>query len=153
MDEPVRVRQLYVATQAEQLPNVGPCDAYLDLLDGNWKSKQLRPIGARVVYVSRSSLTTKGCHAGQAYLCSVLQQLGVSVIWPEAMPLKEQLQRYAGAEKLVFAEGSAIHGRQLLGRLDQDILVLNRRPRSRIGWASLMPRCRRLTYAEVSHDR
>ena len=81
--EPVRVRQLYVATQAEQLPNVGPCDAYLDLLDGNWKSKQLRPIGARVVYVSRSSLTTKGCHAGQAYLCSVLQKLGVSVIWPE----------------------------------------------------------------------
>lgn len=29
--------------------------------------------------------------------------------------------------------------------------MLNRRPRSRIGWASLMPRCRRLTYAEVTH--
>lgn len=76
------------------------------------------PNRGKVVYVSRSALTTKGCHAGETYLCSVLQQLGVSVIWPEAMPLREQLQRYAGAEKLVFAEGSALHGRQLLGRLD-----------------------------------
>jgi hypothetical protein len=150
VEEPIRARELHVAAQAEQLPNGGPCGAYLDLLDRNWRDKQLSPVAARVVYVSRSALTTKGCHAGEEYLCSVLEQLGVSVIRPETMPLEEQMRRYAGAATLVFAEGSALHGRQLLGRLDQDIVVLNRRPRTRIGWASLMPRCRRLAYAEVS---
>ena len=49
----------------------------------------------------------------------------------------------------MFAEGSALHGRQLLGRLEQDIAVLRRRPGKRMAEASLRPRCRSLRYHDV----
>jgi hypothetical protein len=67
------------------------------------------------------------------------------------LPLRAQLQSYAGARRIVFSEGSALHGRQLLGRLDQDIVVLNRRHGARTAASALTPRCRSLTYAEVCH--
>ncbi len=60
-----------------------------------------------------------------------------------------QMALYAGARLLIFAEGSAMHGRQLLGRVDQKILVLRRRPQSRMAWAQLEPRCRKLKYALI----
>ena len=53
---------------------------------------------------------------------------------------------------LVFAEGSAVHGRQLLGRLEQDVLILNRRSGTRMVPAQLDARCKLLTYAEpIAH--
>ena len=63
--------------------------------------------------------------------------------------LHDQLAAYAGAERIVFAEGSALHGRQLLGRLEQDIAVLRRRPGKRMAEASLRPRCQSLRYHDV----
>ena len=45
-----------------------------------------------------------------------------------------------------------MHGRQLLGRLDQRITVLNRRPGSRMAEAMLRPRVAVLSYVEATRS-
>lgn len=90
-----------------------------------------------------------GSIAGEGVVVDALRKAGVAVMDPAKEPLADQLSRYAGARLLVFAEGSALHGRQLLGRIDQDILVINRRPGGTMAWAQIGPRCRQLTFAEV----
>ncbi|SPF81791.1 glycosyltransferase 61 family protein [Pseudoprimorskyibacter insulae] len=150
--KPLKVRELWAAPMAEQWAHVPTSDSYLDLLAANTESQGLTRRPNSVVYVARDRMeaTAEGHNAGETYLTQVLQSLGVTVIRPEAMPLREQLEYYHGAETLIFAEGSAMHGRQLLGRRDQTIVVLNRRPNMRIGLSALHPRVSSLAYAETT---
>lgn len=140
-------RHLHVAAQAEHLLGPGPAEDYLDLLEARIAGRlgRIRPEG--IAFVTRAGLNPqKGYHAAEAYLADRLQALGVPVIHPERLPLAEQMRIYAGARHLVFSEGSAMHGRQLLGRVDQHISVLRRRFRSTVAQAQLAPRCAALTY-------
>lgn len=148
---PVQVATLRVAPQAEALPDVPPSPGYLDLLDAIAARNRLVPEPAPLVYVSRAGMAQagKGGHLGEGYLVDCLRRLGVAVIDPAALPLRRQMAVYAGARVLVFAEGSALHGRQILGRVDQEIHVLRRRPGRNPAQAMLEPRVRRLTYHET----
>lgn len=147
---PTLFRRLSVAAQGEHLDGPPPGAGYLRLLEAIAARHDLpRPEGG-TVYVGRSQLEWhNGVHAGEAHLEDCLTALGVRVIRPEKMPLADQLRVYAGAGRLIFAEGSALHGRQLLGRIDHDVSVLVRRP----GWAlarkALLPRVRSLVHAQV----
>lgn len=149
---PLRVRHLWAAPMAEQLNEVTPSEAYLDLLARNRGRNRLPDRPGGVVYVARDRMeaTAEGHNAGESYLTGLLQGLGVHVIRPETMRLRDQLAWYDSARTLVFSEGSAMHGRQFLGRLDQDIVILNRRPRMRVGLSALGARCNRLAYGEVT---
>lgn len=148
--EPVMVDRLRVGVQAETLPQSGPKPAYLDLID-TWTAR-LTPQPAEVLYVSRVGVPQRGggAHAGESYLVRVLQGLGVAVLDPARASIQAQLAAYAGAGRIVFAEGSALHGRQLLGRLPQDIAVLRRREERSMAKASLTPRCRTLSYHDIN---
>lgn len=157
VDRPLRVGTLHVAAQAEQLggdvaAGIGPSPAYLHLLEQNQKRQGLQPVESDVVYVSRAGLagTTKGHHAGEGYLVSLLQGLGVQILTPEKVSLRQQLQIYAGARHLIFAEGSALHGRQLLGRVDQTVTVLLRRPNSEVARSAIAARVCAVDYVNVS---
>lgn len=126
----------------------------LDLLDELPRLNGLRPTPTPLVYVTRQGQTAlgNGGHAGEGALVRALERAGAVVIDPACLPLRAQLKAYAGARHLVFAEGSAVHGRQLLGRLEQDVLILNRRPGTRMVPAQLDARCKLLTYAEpIAH--
>ena len=58
-----------------------------------------------------------------------LQERGVTVVHPETLCLKDQLEIYLGAKALIVAEGSAQHGLELLGvHPDKPIVVICRRP-------------------------
>lgn len=148
---PTLFRRLSVAAQGEHLDGPPPNDAYLALIERLAAPHALpRPDGS-TVYVGRSGLEWhKGAHAGEAHLEACLTALGVRVIQPQTLTLADQLRIYAGASRLIVAEGSALHGRQLLGRIDQDVSVLVRRP----GWAlarnALLPRLRSLVHAQVA---
>ena len=151
--KPLKVRELRVADAAESLPDGGPSAAYLDLVEANQRRNAVAPIPDDLLYVSRVGQLGEGVggHAGETYLVDLLRQLGVSVMNPARTSLREQVARYAGARTIVFAEGSAQHGRQLIGRVaDQSIVVLVRRPGERLAKAMLTPRCARLRYAEVT---
>jgi hypothetical protein len=147
--EPVVVRCLRVGAQAEMLHQIGPKPEYLALVEA-WAAG-LAPVAAPLLYVSRagSALQGGGGHAGESYVVSLLEKRGVAVLDPGQAALRVQLAAYAGAEHIVFAEGSALHGRQLLGRMAQDITVIRRRPDKRLAEASLRPRCRSLGYRDV----
>ncbi len=152
--EPCLAAELRVAAQGEMLGKQPTDPGYLDLLDANAARNGLVARPAGTVFVTRAGFVAAGGggHAGEAYLAAQLSRLGVRVIDPGRMPLRDQLAVYAGAETLVFSEGSALHGRCLLGRLPQDIHVLRRRPGRDTARLQLQSRCRRIAYVEAVGD-
>ena len=126
---PAIVECLSIAPQAEQIGGcVGPDAAYLDWMDAN----VARHLGSQVsesapvVYVSRSRMLSR--FAGEAYVEGLLREAGVVVIHPEDLSLREQVAWYRRARTLIFPEGSAIHGLQLLGRIHTHVVVIRRTP-------------------------
>ena len=150
--DPVMVKELRVFPQSELFLGAGPSAEYLDLLDRHVALADLRPQPSDLLFVTRAGMLARanGGLAGEGYLRDVLVGLGVSVLDPATASLRDQLTAYSGAKSIVFSEGSAVHGRQLLGRLDQKITVLNRRPGGRTAETILRPRCRQLFFAETS---
>ncbi|MFN6924650.1 MAG: glycosyltransferase 61 family protein [Tabrizicola sp.] len=152
---PVLARELRVAAQGETLGQRPTSPQYLDMLEERARQNGLRPEPNRLVFVTRAGLVNagRGGHAGETYLVELLPQLGVQVMDPARMPVRAQMSLYAGAEVLVFSEGSALHGRTLLGRVQQEIHVLRRRSMRNIAHSQLAPRCSRLVYHQVLAGR
>lgn len=147
---PVLVERLFACCQQETMFKVRPSQAYLDLLTGLTARLPAQTTG--LLYVSRQGLVAegRGGHAGEAYLIRLLQETGVSVLDPRQCTVMQQLHAYAGARTIVFVEGSAVHGRQLLGHVSQDIHILRRRDGHSIARQQLAPRCRKLRYRDVA---
>ncbi|MCB2129100.1 MAG: glycosyltransferase family 61 protein [Rhodobacteraceae bacterium] len=152
LHHPVRVEALHVAPQAEQLLDHPPAPYALALADRIAERNGITPQPHDVVYIGRMGMLAepKAGHAGEAYLAGLLAQAGVTVLDPLRHSVRQQAEIYAGARSLIFAEGSAIHGRQLIGYRPQRITILNRRPGKRIGRAALTPRCDDLAYFEAT---
>jgi hypothetical protein len=153
---PVAFESLIAFPQQEQLEAEGPSEVYLDLLDELVATRLHEPgqhlmseFGAGVLtYVSRAGMKT--CFAGESYLERVLEQSEVNVFRPEKHDITDQMMVYCRSEKLIFPEGSALHGTQLLGRSLNDVSVLVRRAGQRFCEPFLLPRARNLEYVECS---
>ena len=151
VNEPSLVGELFVVPQGEQLDGPGPSAAYLDALDEN-ADRQMGEAPARhetVLYVSRAGIPAR--FAGEVELERALGAAGVRIMRPETLPLPEQLRAYRESRRMVFAEGSAIHTLQLLGRIDTEVGVLVRRGGKRIARPSLLPRVRSVAYEDATH--
>ncbi|WP_424942141.1 glycosyltransferase 61 family protein [Aliiroseovarius crassostreae] len=150
--QPIRVETLHACAQGETLPAETPVDGYLDLLETITSQQGLKPDPHQITYVSREGQLAKGGggHLGEDYLIKCLVDLGVHVLDPARVTPKQQMQTYAGSKTLIFAEGSALHGRQLLGRLDQDIHVLRRRKNRWMAQRVLAPRVAKLEYHDTA---
>ncbi len=160
-DRPLLVRELHVLRQGEQLERInlpfdvihhkwcGPLPEYLEALGELQAGKQLGFATGGTVYVSRSQLAPLTVRMpGESYLEAKLQELGVTVIWPEKMRLSEQIETYASAKRIIFAEGSSVHVRQFLGYLPQELCILVRRKDARFGREHLEPRADRVSYVD-----
>lgn len=152
---PVIAGELCAGPQAEMLWQSTPSPAYLAELDRVAARNGLAPDPADILYVSREGMLARGGggHLGEGYLTALLRDLGVRVLNPAALPVSGQIAAYAGARRIVFAEGSAIHGRQLIGWRPQEIHILRRRPGARFGRAMLEARCSALTYHDTVGDQ
>ena len=151
------VRDLRVAPQTEHVNGGPPGADYLARLDGLAAARRLVPQPAGLLYVTRAGLPAqgKGGHAGEGYLVAILHRAAaagadIRVLDPGCTPLVGQLSLYAGAAQIVFAEGSALHGRQLLGYRAQGIAVLTRRPGLQVARSALSARCDRLTHVAAA---
>jgi hypothetical protein len=83
------------------------------------------------VYVTRSGIPHGGSFLGERYLESLLEASGFKIFHPERESLTMQMQTYRSAETLIFSEGSACHGVELLGRNSLGrVIVLGRRENS-----------------------
>ncbi len=130
---PMRIRELVVVPQQARM-HAAPTLAHLEAM--SWCERVLTPQADGLVYVSRSKFapcrsaeTLIGAFAGEALLEQFLQERGVTVIHPEMLNLKQQLEIYLGAEALIVAEGSAQHGLELLGfHRRKPLVVICRRP-------------------------
>ncbi|WP_419226879.1 glycosyltransferase 61 family protein [Alteromonas marina] len=140
VERPTVVQKLKVVPQQEQLPQHGPSQNYLSILDGLVRANKLDAIERKgTFYISRAGML-KGMIAGESYLESFLSSQGLTIIKPETLSLWEQLKIYMSAETLIFSEGSALHALQLLGHLDCKIRVLQRRPNFLMAKGLLTPR-------------
>jgi hypothetical protein len=146
---PTRFDTLHVYPQAERLFGRGPSESHLDLMDRVAAARGPADRDIACLFVSRSRLPD-GRLAGEDYIDGVLAAAGATVMHPEDLDLTEQLQLYRRARSMIFSEGSAVHGLQLLGRLDAEVTVLVRRPGARIASASLRPRLAALRYENVT---
>jgi len=158
VSRPTQFATLSVYPQQEQLNNVGPSQAYLDLLDefalANFGRGYLKPLPGflpgRPTYVSRAGMATG--FAGESYLETLLVQAQVNVFRPEAHGIRRQLDTYCRSGQLLFGEGSALHGLQLLGHALGRVTVLVRRPGERAFHSFVRPRCEAVEYVEVVRD-
>lgn len=149
---PVEVETLRVAPQAEQIPQRPSPQYSLALYERIARANGVTPVPSDLLNVTRAGLPAKAkaAHVGEGHLVQCLKAAGVQVLDPGAVSLKQQLSIYSGARRIVFSEGSAQHGRALLGHRAQDIVVLNRRPRMITAKAVLDPRCDSLRYVEAT---
>lgn len=151
INQPVYATDLYCIEQQEQLNDGIPSSSYLDTLDFfSQQNGVFKDNKDGVYYISRAATST-GRIAGEAYIEYVLGLSGVKVIRPEALSLKEQLRIYSLAKTLIFSEGSALHGLQILGRINCDIKVLVRRKGYRLLNKLLTPRCKSLVYYDLGN--
>ncbi|MBV8359924.1 MAG: glycosyltransferase family 61 protein [Deltaproteobacteria bacterium] len=107
-----------------------PTPWYLEVLQ-DFSTRRLdqihgsRPSPAQV-YVSKSKIPHGSTILGERYIEELLSHEGFFIFHPEEAPLSLQMDIYRKAKQLVFAEGSAIHGTQLLGEkmLDSTFVFL-----------------------------
>lgn len=143
---PTRVEKLLVPEQASLLGGaLAPPSSYLDFLGDNAERffadyKPRRSSYPERLYVGRFHLLHQGGIAGEGYLERLLQAEGFMPFRPEEHDLFEQLTHYRQARLCLFSEGSALHGLELLGRLDRrpTIAVLGRRPLNERQWRRIV---------------
>ena len=145
-----KVKKLTVVA-LQEAKRLGPSEPYLDLLDANAKRMLGTVRSIPLVYVSRSK--QDGGILGEAYLEEVFAKAGAVVIRPEKLPLERQMEIYSGARKLVFPEGSAVHGLQLLGHLPSEVVILKRRLDKDSYLEALTPRVQAVYYLDVDGGR
>lgn len=107
----------------------------------------------RRLYVSRSGLTGEAQILGEDRIERRMQAEGYRVIHPETLPIRDQLALYAGAERLVFAEGSALHVYALVCRPQQHVFVIWRRRETYAGFADQIASFGGPTLVGASHVR
>ncbi|WP_374585882.1 hypothetical protein [Ideonella dechloratans] len=146
LDRPTRVDRLWVAPQAERLGGSPPAADYLAVLATCQARLPAAPPGD-VLFVSRAGVG-EGL-VGEGLLERYFETLGAQVYRPELHPLPAQLATYLAHAQLVFTEGSALHGLQLLGRLPGEVTVLSRRP-GRFGQAFLASRVAALHHVPLA---
>lgn len=97
----------------------GPKPDYVEALTGFATPKLDARHGATRrparLYVSRSALPPQGMVLGEAWFEQHLERAGFTIFRPEEWRFSPQLDHYRKAEVVVFPEGSACHGTELLG--------------------------------------
>lgn len=126
---PTRYRQIYTATDlfGERYGGVASPEFKA------WFCRKLPPRGpietGLKVYVTRSQLgASVGRFCNEDHLEKLLAADGYQIVAPEQHGLNNQARLFQRAEKLVFAEGSALHLYGLVQREGQSVAVIQRRP-------------------------
>lgn len=125
------VETLHVVEPGSDLGG-GPKPGYLDMLRDFSASRLDHLHGATArpekIYVSRSALVPEGSILGERYLERELEAEGFHIMRPEELRFTPQMDFYRKAKVIVFPEGSACHGTELLGAgMMNDTFILPRR--------------------------
>ena len=127
-----RARELVVIPQQQRL-GCSPTPHHLHALG---RLKRSASSVNEVVVLSRCRYAAgrdqpslRGSVAGEAALDAWMQRQGARIVYPEILPLEEQLNLLHITQHLIVAEGSALHLLELMGRQpDKTVTVIARRP-------------------------
>lgn len=142
-----QVERLSITEQGSDFGG-GPKPGYLELLKAHSECRldAMFPTGSphRLLYVSRSNLPHGGSFLGERYLEKHLVAEGYEVFHPEDHALAWQMEVYRRAEIVIFPEGSACHGTELLGdrMLGTCVFLERRSSHRRVFHNVLAPRAR-----------
>ena len=151
VNAPMRFEELHVAKQGRMLGGAMPVAEYPDLFP-------LSPIepertDAPGLYVSRRQHMFSGSYLGESLIETLLARAGYEIVYPETIPLKGLLRKLAGARRIIFSEGSAIHNLELIGRVEAPILVIGRRKGTERRFRQVLdPLCRDWSVFEAIRD-
>lgn len=122
------VEELLIVEAGSDLGD-GPKDWYLDLLREHGPVRIARDAAyPEKIYVSRSGMGARSGLLGERVLEAALTASGFHILHAQTLPLAEQIAHYANAKVALFAEGSACHGVEMLGRGSLGhVVLLNRR--------------------------
>lgn len=125
--EDVVVERLHLMPQAAQ-HHGDPADWYLDILGAHAEATLDAAFGRvsrpQRIYVSRTRQALEGGILGETHLEAWLEEAGFQPFYPEELSFAEQLDHYRKAECVIFTQGSACHGTELLGRNAMRSVVL-----------------------------
>lgn len=128
----------------------GPKPGYTDLLEtytpGRIAQAVPEDFGSGNLYVSRSKIMHGGSYLGEKYLERWLATAGFKTIFPEDLPYLHQIKYYASADTVVFCEGSACHGAEVLGTRGLNNCVLLGRRQNHLDIFSRILRSRSRTF-------
>lgn len=119
-------RRLFVSEQGSDIGG-GAKPGYLALIEQHSRGRLDEAFGNTPrpgkVYVARTEVT--GGFLGERYVEKVFERAGFYVMRPQNLPFMEQSDIYRKAEVVIFPEGSAVHGTELLweGAIKRAILV------------------------------
>ena len=126
--QPLRVEELVVG---EELCNLHRRPSVMPQFPAWIRARRpVTPVepGLRL-YVSRARLgLANGQFLQESDLEAFLQSQGYRILHPETLSIGEQMRAYGSAEKLVFADGSAVHLWSLIARPEQRAAMILRRP-------------------------
>lgn len=89
------------------------------------------PSGPKKVYVSRSRLNAReGGLLLESVIEESLQAEGYAIAHPQEMSIRDQITLYRAADRIIFADGSALHLYALVARPDQQAFVIWRRKKN-----------------------
>jgi hypothetical protein len=150
VNKPLICKKLFTTPQEEYLGKKEFTSLdYIDILDKNFKPKPKKERSG-MFFISRKNVSyDKGGLLGESYIEELLKKLNYKIIYPEKISVREQIEIYSSASKLIFVEGSAIHGLQLLGRNEVDVTIFSRRKDEKFALGELSPRVSKLNYIDV----
>jgi hypothetical protein len=147
------VERLHVFESGSDLVG-GPKPGYTDMLR-EFSLSRLKELYGRIsrprkIYVSRSALVPQGMILGESYFEDQLAKDGFTVLRPEEISFTAQIDYYHKAETIIFPEGSACHGTELLGsRMMNDVHLFPRRRGQLAPFVKILsPRSKNITIME-----
>jgi hypothetical protein len=140
VDTPMEIARLVVGEPGRVLRGT-TMPGYNDFLER--RLGYLRGSGKRHpprLAVLRGHLGKPRC-LGEQWLERELVREGYFAFRPEEYTLREQIEHYLDAKKIIFSEGSAIHLIDILPILNADVVVLNRRTPGLLAQTTLAGKC------------
>jgi len=116
VDKNTKVANLHVVEAGSDFGG-GPKPGYLEDLRDYALERGLKPMNQKSsrIFVSRAHMPVGGSFLGEAYIERQLNKEGFQSFYPEQHSFTEQMAVYRSSETVIFPEGSACHGTELLG--------------------------------------
>ncbi len=126
---PEEVERLIVPGQGFGLGNMIVGTEEYKATIANRFANDIAPQGSEKLYISRSKLPAgRGNLIGEPELETYLSKQGYTIYHPEKHDVRHQIATYKAAQKVIAAEGSALHMLALVAQPDAEVAIVVRRP-------------------------